>query len=136
MNKTTASDRCLCDCSVRYLVEMGLRSVRLRVRVLGVRLETAVYLDQSQPAAARPRPAVVGIDTSRPKHLFTEEDMEDARSCSLCFSANCVCVCLAAAGDQKSAIIRWLSRSNANFTAPKISSSKTPPQASSLSSCS
>lgn len=50
--------------SVQCHVEMGLRSAKLHVQVLGVQLKTAVSLNQSQPGPARPRPVVVGIDKS------------------------------------------------------------------------
>lgn len=98
-------------------METGLRSARSCVQVLRFQPKTAVTLDHSQPAPARPHLVMVGIEQSHTTPLWVRDG---------CLELSFVWFWLLSppAGDQKNSIIRWLSRSNTNFSAPKISSSK------------
>lgn len=102
---------------------MALKSVRLCVPVRGLHSTTAASPDQSQNAPARPRPVTVGINW-RVCHFVVELGATGSSLLSL------------PAGDHKNSIVQWLSRSNTNFSAPKISSSKPCKLVPSVSSCS
>lgn len=63
---------------------MGLRNVRLHVRVLWVQPRTAANHDQSQPAPVRLRPAEVGINQSCSKHLSIQRERDNNIYINIC----------------------------------------------------
>lgn len=110
-------------CSVRYPVGTALKNARLCVPALRLHLKTAASCNQSQNAPAKPRPVEVGINW-RVCHFVAGLEATGFSLLSL------------PAGDHKNSIVQWLSRSNTNFSVPKISSSKPYKLVSSVSSCS
>lgn len=84
---------------------------------------TVASPDQSQNAPARPRPVEVNSNWRVCPFVAA---LEATGSSLLSLPA----------GDHKNSIVQWLSRSNTNFSVPKISSSKPRKLVSSVSSCS